>query len=183
MEDDAERLHHNATLALAGTLPTAVGEEAIANLLRSSVEIDPIMRDWLADAIAPKGKRLSNVRLRLTNLEEGKFAREMRTKTKMLERGNVALKAMEDGLSWHAALTAAAGECGCSPQSIEKGVTYARRYQEWCEEYVGDRSEKDAGFHAWRIVFHVAAIEGRDPGEQWARRMLALEDLDAKRST
>ncbi|MCP5390975.1 MAG: hypothetical protein H6920_05045 [Sphingomonadaceae bacterium] len=183
MDDAAERLHHNATLALAGTVPAAVGEEAIAALLRSSVEIDPIMRDWLADALAPRGKRPSNVRLRLTNLEEGKFAREMRTKTTMLKRGNRALRALERGLSWDAALAEAASECGCSAQSIEKGVTYARRYQEWCAAYDGDRSEKDAGFHAWRTTFHVAAIEGRDPGELWARQMRALDALEAKRST
>lgn len=183
MDDEAERLHHNAMLALAGTLPAAIGEEAIAALLRSSVEIDPIMRKWLADAIAPKGKRPSSVRLRLANLDEGKFAREMRTKLTMLERGNLALKAMQNGHSWDDALSAAASECGCSTQTIEKGVTYAKRYEEWCAGFGGNRSEKSASYHAWRLTFHAAAVNGCDPGEYWVLQKAALAAADAKAST
>jgi hypothetical protein len=183
LEAEAEKLHHNAMLALAGTLPAAAGEEAIAALLRSSIEIDPIVRGWLADAVAPTGKRPSNVRLRLTNLEEGRFARELHTKTKMLERGKIALRAIENGLSWEAAVTAAAGECSCSPQSIEKGVTYAKRYEEWCGRFIGNKTESDVNYHAWRISFHVAAVQGRDPGEYWTQQMSALGATAARQST
>jgi len=167
MEDEAEQLHLDAFRALRGVFSTAEGEKVIATLLRSSVDLDPIMREMLAQAIAPIGKQCSEVRLRLTNLDEGKIVRAILTKRTMLKRGNSALLAMKEGQNWEQALSATAEKYGCSRESVEKGYTYARRYAEWCENFEGERHEANAGYSAWCSTFHSAAVRNIDPAKHW----------------
>lgn len=175
MDDESERLHHQAFLALIGALPAAEGEESIAALLRSRVPIDPLFREKLAEALAPRGRQFSKVRLKLAGLDEGRLARAMRTRHKSLRRGKDAIARIEAGATHREAVAGTAEEYGLDGASIEKDLTYAKRYAAWCARFPG---EPNASYHGWCIDYHVASIQRVSP-DGWVdtlRARLASND-------
>jgi len=169
MDDETDHLNECAFWALRGAFSAAEGQIAIAALLRSGRAIDPLVLEELAQALDPIGRRASSVRLKMTNLEQGHTARQLRKRRQRLVRGDRGLAELDSGKGWKEAIEAAAEKERCSPETIEKDVAYTRSYQVWCDRFDGERTDTNPAYHLWRAMFHHADINGETPDEVLAR--------------
>lgn len=177
---EGERLNLEAYKALAGLYPQSDGESRLAELLRSSVKIDPYVRDALANALSPNGEKYTGVRLQLAGLGAGDFARKMRTKGKMLRVGRQALQLIGSGTSRAQAEAAIAEREKRSSESVKKAVDYARRFSAYEDKQkVGDTDTQQSRI-ARELLFHVAAIQESDPTDFATKWYAFLDDLDRK---
>lgn len=183
IDDEAERLNNAAYLALSGVYGQEEGETRLANLLRSTVPIDPIVREELARALSPNGAEYSHVRLRLANLQDGRFISQMKTQTKKLKLGQEALDLIEKGMPRIEAERTVAGKHYCSEHQVKKATEYARDIAGWDEK----RSEIDKDSLqsrlSWQLIFHTAAILRITPEKHAAqiKANCAALDRDRKR--
>jgi hypothetical protein len=175
---ELERLNHEAFLALAGIYGQDEGQEKLAALLRSAVDIDPIVRGALADALSANGVEYSKVRLRLSGLQDGRFARQHKTRLKALELGQRVLELVAAGESRTEAESIVASEFNCSLDSAKKATDYARRFAEWEQARPAEKDAESARI-GWQLTFHTADILGITPEEHRAKMGEAFAAHDA----
>lgn len=181
--NEGERLNIEAYKALAGLYGQSDGEERLAELLRSEVAIDPIVREALAQALSPNGERYSGVRLRLANLGAGDFVGKMRTRRKKLGIGQQALQLIAAGNTRADAESLVAEGQNLSPEYVKKAVDYARKFAAYENEQAESDTDSLQTRIARQVLFHISAVEKADPTEYTARWYAFLNALNRKRET
>ena len=180
--DGREYLHQQAFLALRGFAPGDEGARTIARLLRSSHDLDPIIRLELAEALHPIEGRSGAVSLTLDLNKQGKFARAFRVRQKKLAAGDFYNQCINEGSAREAAFSETTKRWGISAASLEKAITYANACAAWCELFHGDQSRNAAGFESWRIHFIAADIEQVTPDEMVKRHQDRIASLEGERA-
>ena len=151
-----ERYEFEAFLALRGASSAIEGARAVAKLLRTDWPLDPLIRSAMADALdpPPENQKRSEVRLKLTNLQEGKRLRSVEAMQLQVKRGEKALTLIErHGMKWKSATEEIANSAPfCSVSQVEKGIEEARRFRAHCKKFE-DRNQNGADFRVWEMEY------------------------------